>query len=110
MVIFNRYIVEQLSRCCESEQIREQISREWIRDLELVSAENTELERHREDAVCRDKESAERDRKMVFDHGEPYTRLLYTSTKRVISMIGIFKSYLRRFVDLVTFCFGAKHA
>lgn len=53
-----------------AKQIREQISREWIRDLELVSAENTELERHREDAVCLDKDTAERDRKMVFDHGE----------------------------------------
>lgn len=51
-------------------QIREQISQEWIRDLELVSAENSELERHREDAICLDKETAERDRRMVFDHGE----------------------------------------
>lgn len=50
--------------------MREQISLEWVGDLKLISAENTELARHREDAMCLDVESAEKDRKMVFDHGE----------------------------------------
>lgn len=52
------------------EQVREQISLEWVNDLELVAAENYELQRHREDAMGLDEEDAERDRKMVFDHGE----------------------------------------
>lgn len=51
--------------------MREQISLEWIKDLELVAAENHELERHRDDAMGLDEEAAQRDRKMVFDHGEP---------------------------------------
>lgn len=50
--------------------MREQISREWVKDLSLIAAENNELERHREDAMFLDDESAEKDRKMVFDHGE----------------------------------------
>lgn len=51
-------------------KVREQISEEWIRDLALVAAENNELARHRADAICLDEESAEKERKLVFDHGE----------------------------------------
>lgn len=54
-------------------QVREQISREWIQDLGLISAENSEVERHREDSLCLDSESKKRDRKLVFDHGERET-------------------------------------
>lgn len=54
--------------------MREQISQEWANDLDLVAAENDELKRHREDAMGLDREEAERDRKMVFDHGESMTR------------------------------------
>lgn len=61
-------------------QVREQISREWIQDLSLISAENSEVERHREDSLCLDSESKKRDRKLVFDHGERET--LKTSDKR----------------------------
>ncbi|CAM9670451.1 unnamed protein product [Ectocarpus sp. 4 AP-2014] len=76
-------------------QVREQISREWIQDLGLISAENSEVERHREDSLCLDSESKKRDRKLVFDHdplnntsspyrGKNYKLLLDMITKAAV--------------------------
>lgn len=47
-----------------------------MKDLALVSAENEELARHREDVICLDEECVLAGKKLVFDHG---TRILLLS-------------------------------
>lgn len=54
----------------QTKKVREQISREWVQDLSLITEENSELARHCADAIGLDVESAEKTRKLVFDHGE----------------------------------------
>lgn len=68
--------------------MREQISREWIDDLALVAAENDELARHREDSMFLDVETAEKDRKMVFDHGE--------MLREILVVVALFSRQLRK--------------
>eukprot|EP00904_Undaria_pinnatifida_P004554 jgi/Undpi1/1409/HiC_scaffold_11.g04800.m1 len=84
-------------------QVREQISREWVNDLSLIAAENNELERHREDSMFLDVESAEKDRKMVFDHdplnnvSSPYRGKNYKLLKEMITKAAVraYRSELR---------------
>lgn len=54
----------------QTQKVREQISDEWVQDLSLIAEENNELARHCADTIGLDVESAEKARKLVFDHGE----------------------------------------
>ncbi|CAM9787914.1 unnamed protein product [Scytosiphon promiscuus] len=88
-------LIEPQSIARKIMKVREQISNEWIQDLSLVAAENTEVERHREDSMCLDSESKQKDRKLVFDHdplnntsspyrGKNYKLLLEMITKAAV--------------------------
>lgn len=90
-------------------QVREQISNEWIQDLSLVAAENTEVERHREESMCLDSESKQKDRKLVFDHGEKMGRRhTCYNVFLALTCIGIERrscdEILEYPLDLVSFC------
>eukprot|EP00903_Cladosiphon_okamuranus_P006174 g6071.t1 len=88
-------LIEPQSIARKIMQVREQISKEWIQDLGLIAAENSEVERHREDSLCLDSDSKEKDRKLVFDHdplnntsspyrGKNYKLLLEMITKAAV--------------------------
>ncbi|CAM9357348.1 unnamed protein product [Pylaiella littoralis] len=88
-------LIEPQSIARKIMRVREQIATEWIQDLGLISAENSEVERHREDSLCLDVESKQSNRKLVFDHdplnntsspyrGKNYALLLGMITKAAV--------------------------